>query len=89
MYHHLQLGHTDFSRSRQLALLVRSGAVTLGGYKKARIYGTLRCSAGQRMKTANRVFFKDEAEALAHGYRPCAACLPEKYRRWKNAQETG
>lgn len=75
------------ARSRQLALLLRSGAVTLGGYKKGRIYGTLHCRAGKRMKTANRVFFKDEEEALQQGYRPCAVCLPEKYRRWKASQE--
>jgi methylphosphotriester-DNA--protein-cysteine methyltransferase len=29
------------------------------------------------------VFFRDERHALASGYRPCAVCLPEKYRAWR------
>lgn len=74
--------HASLSR-RQLASLIRSGAVTLGGYKKAGIYGLLRCPSGRRMKVANRVFFKNESEALALGYRPCGACMPEKYKAWK------
>ena len=31
----------------------------------------------------HRVFFADEKTAAAAGYRPCAVCLPEQYRRWK------
>jgi hypothetical protein len=34
----------------------------------------------------NRVFFRDEATAVAAGYRPCAVCLPEKYAAWKVLQ---
>ena len=33
-----------------------------------------------------RVFFADEASAVAAGYRPCAVCLPERYRAWKAGQ---
>lgn len=32
---------------------------------------------------AHRVFFPDEATAMAAGYRPCGTCLPERYRAWK------
>jgi len=32
-----------------------------------------------------RVFFADAATAIAAGYRPCAGCLPEKYKAWKAA----
>jgi methylphosphotriester-DNA--protein-cysteine methyltransferase len=35
------------------------------------------------MKAENRVFFSSEEEAITCGYRPCAHCLPEKYKRWK------
>ena len=38
------------------------------------------------MKVENRVFFKDEQEALENGYRPCGACLPEKYKLWKEGK---
>jgi len=32
------------------------------------------------------VFFLDERTARAAGYRPCAICMPEKYRAWKHRQ---
>jgi methylphosphotriester-DNA--protein-cysteine methyltransferase len=32
---------------------------------------------------AERVFFLDERHARAAGYRPCAVCLPLKYRSWR------
>src|SRR2546426_4994554 len=28
-------------------------------------------------------FFADEQTAIAAGYRPCAACLPDTHARWK------
>lgn len=31
----------------------------------------------------NRVFFRDEATAIAAGYRPCAVCMPNEYAKWK------
>ena len=34
-------------------------------------------------------FFKDEATAIAAGYRPCGCCMREKYKRWKPAMEAG
>jgi methylphosphotriester-DNA--protein-cysteine methyltransferase len=61
---------------------------TLGGHRKSRIYGTLDCKGaaswiakGHYVK--NRVFFADEATAIAAGFRPCANCLPEKFKQWK------
>jgi methylphosphotriester-DNA--protein-cysteine methyltransferase len=80
------IAHIDIGGN--LKQKIRSGQITLGGYRKKKIYGTLRCSSGKRMKTANRVFFKDEEEAVSYGYRPCAHCMPEKYKYWKNAQFT-
>ena len=81
--HHLALGEMPFARLRALAGLVRSGAVNFGGNGPGRIYGRLDCRAGKRMNPRNRVFFRDETEALAQGFRPCAVCLPEKYKAWK------
>lgn len=82
MIAHSSLGNSPFERSRNLRDKILSGEISLGGYIKNRIYGTLHCASGKRMKLSNRVFFKDETEALAHGYRPCAHCMPEKYKRW-------
>jgi methylphosphotriester-DNA--protein-cysteine methyltransferase len=84
---HASLGTSEIEIRGNLGRLIRNGDITLGGYKKARIYGTLNCRSGKRMKIENRVFFKDEKEAISEGYRPCGHCLPEKYKLWKSSQE--
>jgi hypothetical protein len=83
MFYHYKLGNSPGAIRQQLSRLIHSGEITLGGYSKEKIYGTLHCSAGKRMNIINRVFFKDEAEALQEGYRPCGRCMPDKYRQWK------
>jgi hypothetical protein len=56
---------------------------TLGGNRKARIYGLLTCTAALGKGYAqHRVFFADEAAAIAAGYRPCGRCLRERYKLW-------
>jgi hypothetical protein len=64
---------------------------TLGGHRGSKIYGLLGCPAALRAiahggYAKNRVFFADEATAIAAGYRPCGACTPEKYHAWKQAR---
>ena len=64
---------------------------TLGGHRKNKIYGTLDCAGAARWiakghYVKQRVFFADEATAIAAGYRPCAGCVPEKYAAWKAAR---
>ena len=64
---------------------------TLGGHSGTRIYGRLDCPAALRAIARGgyvqyRVFFRDEKHARASGYRPCAVCLPEKYRAWKRKE---
>lgn len=86
MINHIDIGRTARERKKAIGSLIRNGEVTLGGYKKAKIYGLLTCSSGKRMKVENRVFFKDEAEALTNGYRPCGHCMKEKYEQWKKGK---
>ncbi|MFP3888985.1 Ada metal-binding domain-containing protein [uncultured Ralstonia sp.] len=67
---------------------------TLGGHRRARIYGRLDCrSARQAIArggyTRHRVFFLNEADARAAGYRPCAVCLPQAYAAWKRSAASG
>jgi hypothetical protein len=81
---HIELGVDVAARQTAVRRLIRNGTITLGGNGPAKIYGTLSCASGKRMKAANRVFFKSEAEAIAAGYRPCAHCMREKYLTWKN-----
>lgn len=59
----------------ELWALLRAGAVALAGNRRLRIYGRLDCGSGRRMLRANRVFFANEAEARAAGYRPCGHCM--------------
>lgn len=64
---------------------------TLGGHKKLKIYGKLDCPSALRYLAkgqykTHRVFFLDEDTARSAGYRPCAKCMPEEYKLWKNAQ---
>jgi methylphosphotriester-DNA--protein-cysteine methyltransferase len=60
----------------------------LGGHRRGRIYGRLDCPSALRALArggyvADRVFFADEATAVAAGFRPCAVCMPERYTLWK------
>ena len=62
-----------------------------GGHRKDKIYGTLDCAGATRwiakgFYIKQHVFFTDENAAIAAGFRPCANCLPEKYREWKTAR---
>jgi methylphosphotriester-DNA--protein-cysteine methyltransferase len=60
-----------------------------GGNRRMKIYGRLDCPSALRALSRGyakrRVFFADEAAAIAAGYRPCAVCMPGEYRRWKAA----
>ncbi|MGW0905254.1 Ada metal-binding domain-containing protein [Streptomyces sp. NPDC002853] len=66
---------------------------TLGGHRRARLYGRLDCPSALRAVArgpyaTHRVFFPDEATAIAAGYRPCAVCLPAQYARWRADPES-
>ncbi|WP_448035171.1 Ada metal-binding domain-containing protein [Bradyrhizobium liaoningense] len=66
----------------------------LGGNGQMKIYGQLNCSSANRAVAAgntyqkHRVFFADEATAIAAGYRPCGNCMREQYKAWKASQPT-
>ena len=61
-----------------------------GGNRRLRIYGRLDCPSALRALTkgyvSHRVFFADEATAIAAGYRPCGSCMRQAYVRWKASQ---
>ncbi len=82
----MMLFHNDLSDA-ELHRLIRRRAITLGGNSRLKIYGTLHCASGKRMKRGNRVFFPDEAAARAAGYRPCGHCMKTAYRQWKNHEQ--
>jgi hypothetical protein len=66
-------------------------AGTLGGHRRGKLYGRLDCRAALQAiarggYVKHRVFFLDEATAIAAGYRPCAVCMPDEYAVWKKNQ---
>ena len=67
---------------------------TLGGHRRARIYGRLDFPTARRAiardgYVRHRVFFLNEADARAAGYRPCAVCMPQAYAAWKTSAGSG
>jgi hypothetical protein len=63
-----------------------------GGHRRLKGYGRLDCPSALRWiarghYASQRVFFADEATAVAAGYRPCARCLPDRYALWKRDPE--
>jgi methylphosphotriester-DNA--protein-cysteine methyltransferase len=62
---------------------MKAGVICFAGNANLKIYGTLKCASGKRMKKANRVFFVSGEEALLHHFRPCALCMSGDYKHWK------
>lgn len=63
----------------------------LGGHRRTKVYGRLDCPVALRWVATgrpmpHRVFFADEATAIAAGYRPCGACMRADYRAWKESR---
>jgi methylphosphotriester-DNA--protein-cysteine methyltransferase len=59
-----------------------------GGHRRTKIYGRLDCPSALRAiarggYARQRVFFADEATAIAAGYRPCATCCKDRYDAWR------
>jgi len=73
--------HSDITKN-ELALHIKSGAITLAGNARLKIYGLLSCKSGKRMHQRNRVFFANEKEAVQSGYRPCGHCMSAAFREW-------
>ena len=61
---------------------------TLGGHRRSKVYGRLDCPGALRWiakghYVQHRVFFADEATAIAAGFRPCGHCLRARHAEWK------
>lgn len=81
--HKHMLEHNKIS-DHDLLIKIKKGEICFGGNRKLKIYGTLKCSSGKRMKRENRVFFLSEKEAKQNGFRPCGHCMKTEYLNWKN-----
>ncbi len=61
---------------------IKQKEICFGGNRKLKIYGTLQCKSGKRMKRENRVFFASEKEAIKSDFRPCGHCMKTEYKKW-------
>ncbi|WP_313777810.1 Ada metal-binding domain-containing protein [Flagellimonas meishanensis] len=74
--------HSEISAT-SLFKALRDNEIKWAGNRKLKIYGTLRCKSGKRMKMENRMLFNSEEEAIQQGYRPCGHCMQKAYAKWK------
>jgi methylphosphotriester-DNA--protein-cysteine methyltransferase len=64
-----------------------------GGHRRLKIYGLLDCPSALRAikrgptYALHRVFFADEASAIAAGFRPCGVCMRAAYRKWRMTKQ--
>ena len=68
------IAHTALS-DKKLTSLIKNRGIILAGNSQLKIFGTLRCSSGKRMKKENRVFFTSKKEAIQNKFRPCGHCM--------------
>ncbi len=73
--------------SQVLKEKIRKKEILFAGNLNLKIYGSLSCRSGRRMKKENRVFFHSEEEAILCGFRPCSHCMRYRYREWKIIQQ--
>jgi methylphosphotriester-DNA--protein-cysteine methyltransferase len=76
MLRHLAMADLDLRNK------IRNREINFAGNSKLKIYGTLRCKSGKRMKRENRVFFMDADDATDNNYRPCGNCMKKEYKTW-------
>lgn len=57
MIQHIELSNFDLRKR------IKEREICFGGNKKLKIFGTLKCASGRRMKKENRIFFSTEKEA--------------------------
>ncbi len=75
--------HIDIDAA-ELHQKIKRKEIVYGGNLNLKIYGTLQCKSGKRMKAKNRVFFNTVEQAKELGFRPCGHCLRADYKIWKN-----
>ena len=75
--------HSEIS-DVDLRIKLKNRTILFGGNINAKIYGTISCAQGKRLKKDDRVFFRSKKEAQKENYRPCGNCLRNEYRKWKD-----
>lgn len=78
MIRHIEISDINLRRK------IKQKKICLAGNQKLKIYGSLSCNSGKRMKQKNRVFFSSEKEAIKNNFRPCGHCMKLGYKKWKD-----
>jgi methylphosphotriester-DNA--protein-cysteine methyltransferase len=81
----MMIKHNDITAA-VLFKNIKNSTIRFAGNSALKIYGSLHCKSGRRMKKANRIFFSSETAAVENGYRPCGHCMKYKYAAWKKLQ---
>jgi methylphosphotriester-DNA--protein-cysteine methyltransferase len=71
--------HIDLT-DEELRRQIKHKQIVFAGNMKLKIYGTLHCTSGKRMKKGNRVLFISEEEAMQNNFRACKHCMKNKYQ---------
>ena len=74
--------HSELNQET-LHKLIRQTEITFAGNSLLKIYGTLSCVSGKRMKKENRIFFTNSNQAVNAGFRPCGHCMHNEFTNWK------
>jgi methylphosphotriester-DNA--protein-cysteine methyltransferase len=74
----------DLLSDKEVRNSIRKRIIRFGGNRILKIYGSLNCKSGKKMKRENRIFFLSSSEAKSLGYRPCGHCMKNQYQQWKN-----
>jgi len=78
MIRHIEIGDIELHQK------IKRKVIVYGGNFNLKIYGTLHCKSGKRMKKKNRVFFNTIEQAKDLGFRPCGHCFRVAYKIWEN-----
>ena len=75
------INHNEIT-CKDLRKKIKQKEICFGGNRQLKIYRTLQCKSGKRLKAVNRTFFISANEAIQKGFRPCGHCMKTAYQKW-------
>lgn len=85
MFHMIKIQESGLARKKVLVGIKRRHPGLIAGNLKLKIYGTLNCIRGKKLKPSNQVFFSSELDAIQSEFRPCGFCMRKEYAIWKQS----
>lgn len=75
--------HSEMSGS-DLHYKIFQQSIRFGLNFKLKIFRTLSCASGKKIKRENRTLFSSANEAIKKGVCSCGHCMKVEYQKWKN-----